>query len=392
MRLTQNEFGKAEDRAQTVLDMLRSEKFTLEERVESRTRELASANRVNEHRARMFQSIAQVTRAIISTQNLQDLLPQIAQAISQYFGFYHIGIFLIDPNREYAILSASNSEGGQRMLDRSHKLRIGQVGIVGYVAGTAKPRIVLDTRSDARYFDNPDLPETLSEMALPLIQSGGQVIGVLDIQSTEPNAFKHEDIEILITLADQVLVAIVNARLYEELQKNLMESEMHYRHDLRTGWRRFANMQKIAGVRRIGTNTNIYTEAMELPGAKEVINFGTAHFDNGNHSQMTIPVKLHGETVGILNVKAGDKRRWTDDEMDIITAILERTALSIENARLLAESRKSAEKERVIGDISAKIGSLNNLESLLQTAIQELGNTLPDTDIAIQFKGNRELG
>jgi GAF domain-containing protein len=390
IRLTQDEFGKAEHRSQTVLEVLRNEKFTLEQRVEDRTQDLANANRINEHRARMFQAIAQVTRAIISTQNLQDLLPQITQAISQYFGFYHIGIFLIDPNREYAVLSASNSEGGQRMLDRNHKLRIGQVGIVGYVAGTAKPRIALDTGADARYFTNPDLPETRSEMALPIIQTGGQVIGVLDIQSTEPNAFKHEDIEILITLADQVSVAIANARLYEEIQKNLIESEMHYRHELQAGWRKFANMQQIAGVRRIGANTNIYTESMELPGAEEVINSGFAHFKIGNNSQMTIPIKLRGETVGILNVKTAEKRRWTEDEMDIITAIVERAALSIENARLLVESQKSAEKERVIGEISTKIGSLNNLESLLQSTIQELGNTLPDIDIAIQIKNNQE--
>jgi putative methionine-R-sulfoxide reductase with GAF domain len=94
---------------------------------------------------------------------------------------------------DYAVLSAANSEGGQKMLERNHKLRVGQVGIVGYVAGAGKPRIALDTGSDAIYFNNPDLPETRSEMALPLIQTGGQIVGVLDIQSIEPNAFNPED-------------------------------------------------------------------------------------------------------------------------------------------------------------------------------------------------------
>ncbi len=118
VRLTQDEFGKAQQRAQGVLDVIRREKFTLEERVEKRTQDLADANRVNEYRARMFQAIAQVTHAIISTQNLQDLMPQITQAISQHFGFYHVGIFLISPSREYAVLAAANSEGGQKMLER----------------------------------------------------------------------------------------------------------------------------------------------------------------------------------------------------------------------------------------------------------------------------------
>ena len=93
-------------------------------------------------------------------------------------------------------------------------------------------------------FNNPDLPETRSEMALPLVQAGGQVIGVLDIQSTEPNAFKHDDIEILITLADQVSMAITNARLYEDTQKNLLESDMLYRRDLQTGWKKFSQHTK----------------------------------------------------------------------------------------------------------------------------------------------------
>jgi GAF domain-containing protein len=390
IRLTQDEFGKAQNRAQTIFDVIQGEKSTLEQRVEKRTQDLASANQTNEHRAQMFQAIAQVTRAIISTQNLQDLLPQITQAISQYFGFYHVGIFLIDAGKDYAILSAANSEGGQRMLERNHKLRVGQTGIVGYVAGAAKPRIALDTGADAIYFNNPDLPETHSEMALPLIQTGGQIVGVLDIQSTEPNAFDREDIEILITLAEQVSVAISNARLYEETQKTLIEAEMLYRRDLQTGWKKFTSSQQIAGIRRIGMSANLYSESMELPGAAEVISTGTTYFKNDTHSQMTIPVKLRGEVVGMLNVNTDEERKWTNDEMDIITAIVERAALSTENARLLSESRTAAEKERAIGEISAKISSSTQIEMILKTVVRELGNRIGDAQVSVEIGSNDE--
>jgi len=390
IRLTQDEFGKAQNRAQTVLNIVQDEKFTLEQRVEKRTQDLASANQANEHRAQMFQAIAQVTRAIISTQNLQDLLPQITQAISQHFNFYHVGIFLISPSKDYAILSAANSEGGQRMLERNHKLRVGQLGIVGYVAGAAKPRIALDTGADAIYFNNPDLPETRSEMALPLIQTGGQIIGVLDIQSVEPNAFNREDIEILITLADQVSVAIANARLYEETQKTLIEAEMLYRRDLQTGWKKFTRSQNIAGVRRTGTKANLYAESIELPGAAEVINSGATYFQNEEHSQTTIPVKLRGEIVGMLNVKTDGERNWSGDERDIITAIVERAALSIENARLLSESRTSAKKERAIGEIAAKISASTQIEMILKTAVRELGNQIGDAQISVEIGSGDE--
>jgi GAF domain-containing protein len=390
IRLTQVEFGKARQQTQSVLEGFQSEKSKLEQVLEKKARDLAVANQVNDHRAQLFQAIAQVTRTIVSSQNLQDLLPQITQATSRYFGFYHVGIFLINLNKDYAVLTAANSEGGRKMLERNHKLRVGQVGIVGYVAGTAKPRIALDTEADSAFFNNPDLPETRSEMALPLIQTGGQIIGVLDIQSTEPNAFNREDIEILITLADQVSMAIANALLFEKTQKSLLESELLYRQDLQSGWKKFTSIQKIAGVHRSGMNTSLYKDPLVLPGAKEARDSGTMYIKNVKNSQMTMPVKLRGEIVGILNVKTNDESRLTDDQIDIITAIVNRAALSIESSRLLAESRMAAEKERAISEISARISASTEIEAILKTAVQALGSQIGDAQISVEIENNDE--
>jgi GAF domain-containing protein len=366
---------------------------TLEKRIADRTIELEKANLRIDKRAKQFQTISQVVRAIISTQNLQDLLPQVVQVISQQFDFYHIGIFLIDLNKEYAVLAAANSKGGEKMLARSHKLRIGQTGIVGNVAKTGKVRIALDTGADSIYFNNPDLPETRSEMALPLFQSNGEIIGVLDIQSTVPNAFHQEDIEVLTTLADQVSVAIANARLYEETQKALIEAEMVYRQDLKSGWEKFSRSQKLAGIRRRNMKSSFLAEPLDLPGAKEVIQFGDIYQEketNSKSSQLTMPIKLRGEVVGVLNLKANSNREWTPDEMDIITAIIERSAVSIENARLLEESRKIAEKERAISDISAKIGQGTEIETILRTAVRELGAQISGAQVTVEIGGGDE--
>ncbi len=135
--------------------------------------------------------------------------------LSTRFGFYHVGIFLKDETGRYALLYAANSEGGQRMLKRGHKLEVGQVGIVGYVTESGKARIALDVGKDAVYFDNPDLPQTHSEMALPL-KIADRILGALDIQSTEPQAFKQDDIEVLQIVADQLAIAIENSRLLAE--------------------------------------------------------------------------------------------------------------------------------------------------------------------------------
>lgn len=360
----------------------------LEKNIAIRTVELDEANQRNERRAMQFEAISQVSRVISQTQSLESLLPQITQVISQHFGFYHVGIFLLDSNNEYAVLVAANSEGGRNMLARNHKLKIGQMGIVGYVAGAGAPRIALDTGADAVYLNNPDLPNTRSELALPLLRAGRQIIGVLDVQSMESNAFGQEDIRVLTILAEQVAIAIDNSRLFEETQKALLEAQMVYRSDLREGWIKFIRAQQLAGVRRRGLKTNFLVEPVELPGADEVLRTGSAFQQAEGHkdaSGLTVPMKLRDEIVGVLNIKAQGNREWNEDEIDIINAIMERAALSIENARLLAEAQKQVEKERTIGQISSKLGSLVNIENIIETALQELGNTLPDTDVTIQF-------
>ena len=195
---------------------------TLEIRVRERTQQLAVQNESLQLRSRQLQTVAEVARSIVSTREVDTLLNQVTRLVSDRFGFYHAGIFLLDENNEYAVLRAANSEGGRRMLDRHHRLRVGQVGIVGYVTGTGEPRIATDVGEDAVFFNNPDLPATRSEMALPL-KLGGVIIGALDVQSTESNAFTEADVTLFTTLADQISVAIENANAYEISQQTLEE-------------------------------------------------------------------------------------------------------------------------------------------------------------------------
>ena len=192
----QDEIGALGTAFNTMTTQLQDLIGSLEQRVAERTTELEAATQQVEHRAEQFEAIAEVARVISSIQNQEELLPRITHMISQSFGFYHVGIFLVDEDNQYAILRAANSVGGERMLARQHRLAVGHTGIVGHVTSTGSPRIALDTGADAVFFDNPDLPETRSEMALPL-KVGDQIIGALDVQSTEPNSFTQEDINIL---------------------------------------------------------------------------------------------------------------------------------------------------------------------------------------------------
>jgi GAF domain-containing protein len=284
-----------------------------------------------------------------------------------------VGIFLLDTRREYAILVAANSKGGKNMLKRNHRLLVGETGIVGYVTKSGQPRVALNTGQDSVYFNNPDLPGTHSEIALPL-RIGADIFGALDVQSIQTNAFSQEDIGILTTLADQVSVAIQNARSYQQTREALALAEAASVQSSEQQWKKFLTSQNAQGFSFDGVETIQLT-----PSDKE-----------RPHS-LTIPLTLRGTKIGTIKLSASDPdRMWTDDEISMVQAAAERTSLALESARLLKEALKRAAKERVIGEISAKIGSSSNLESLLQIAIQELGNTLPGTDVAIQFKKNQE--
>ena len=355
----------------------------LENRVEERTRELMLANERNERRAKQFESISQVAATISSTRDLETLLTQITTAISAKFGFYHTGIFLLDARKEFAVLSAANSEGGKRMLARNHRLRVGETGIVGYVTGTGEARVALDTGLDAVYFNNPDLPETRSEIALPLLDSEG-VIGALDVQSVESNAFSQEDINILTALADQVSIAIQNARQYEETRRALAESMTVSRQFISTGWQQFTKSQKITGIRRTGARTEIlYTGKEKEEKENPILASTTAN--NSEDGLVSVAIKLRGIEIGSVDVRTGDSHSLDQDEMDMINAIMERAAIAMENARLLQESQQQTAKEQKIGEVTARIGASIHMRNVLQIAVEELGRALPGSEVVIQL-------
>lgn len=363
----------------------------LESKIASRTGELNDANRQISRRSKQFEAVAQVARSISTTLNLESLLPQITSLISNEFDVYHVGIFLLDDRREYAVLSAANSEGGQKMLDRNHRLRIGETGIVGYVTSAGKARVALDTGKDAVFFNNPDLPETRSEIALPL-RIGEEIIGALDVQSTEPSAFDRDDIDVLETLADQVSIAIQNARQYEATRRALTESEILSSQFVQSGWQQFTRRQKLVGIRHTGAKASLlYAKKKGKGDGTGALNRDQAR-PKARGASLSLPVKLRGEVIGSVEVRSQSNRQFDQDELDIVNAIIERAAIAMENARLLAESQKRAVKERTIGEISAKLSAQSDLNDLLKTAAKELNRTLPGAEIAIQLNQSQEAG
>ena len=360
---------------------------TLEERVNQRTAELDNANRFNLQRARQFEAIAQVVRAISSIQDLDALLPRIAQVVSEQFNMYHTGIFLLDASREFAVLRASNSEGGKRMLAREHKLWVGQTSIVGFVTATGQPRIALDVGTDAVFFNNPDLPETHSEIALPL-RYVGQVIGALDVQSTESNAFGQDDVDALVTLADQISIAINNTLILEEARKAYAESQKRFGEVTLESWK--VMQPKSLGLGFQWVNSSIQPLEKQLDGEhiQEAITQEKSVLSNsGNEtSNIAIPIRLRGKVIGIMDLRSRNNYTLTQDDVDIAEAVSARLSLAIETATLLQTTQHRADIERVTTDISSKISSSTRFETILQTAAQELSRALGDSDVIVQIE------
>ena len=366
---------------------------SLEERVNQRTAELDTANQFNLRRARQFEAISQVVKAISSIQDLDTLMPRITQVISEQFNTYHTGIFLLDKEREFAVLRASNSMGGQKMLERGHKLQVGQTGIVGFVTATGRARIALDVGTDAAYFDNPNLPDTRSEIALPLRYSG-QVIGALDVQSLDANAFGQDDIEALTTLADQVAVTINNTLILEEARKSLNESQSAFGNFTRDSWKIMQPKSLGLGFQLKESVITPLDQPLTGKHIQEAVASGATVIsdkDNGG-SNLTIPIRLRGKTIGIINLRTA-QQKLTSDDADIAESVTERLSLAIETALLIQTTQHRADVERITSDISSRINSSTRFETILQTAAQELSRALGGSDVLVQIEpASIELG
>ena len=365
----------------------------LERRVNDRTAELDKANQQTSQRATQLQAITELSEAIAELQDLNQLFPAATQLISERFGFYHVGIFLVDTEKKYAILQAANSQGGLQMLARGHRLELG-TGVVGFAAQSGRPRIALDVGADAVFFDNPDLPNTRSEVALPL-KSHGETIGILDVQSTESGAFSDEDLQVLTALGNQVAIALENARLLTETRAALTQVQEVYNEFTRAEWTRAVSIAEQPGFRYQSGRIEIMENELQSSDVISAVQNGQVVVNPANGSKekratLSVPVKLRGEVIGILHIESDDPTRdWQLDEISLVEAVAERAAFAMENARLFQDARRRASKEQLISEASAKISSAINIENILQTTAEELERVLGGSEVLIQLQ-NKE--
>jgi len=377
---SRDEIGMLGRTLNSMTDNLRELVQSLEQRVRDRTSALAAASEDANRRAAQFEAVTRVTRAISSIRNVTELMPLVTGVISEAFGYYHVGVFLNDEATQNAYLIAANSEGGRRMLGRHHSLRIGEQGIVGFVAARGDSRVARNVGEDVVFFNNPDLPATRSEAALPL-RIGTRIIGVLDVQSTKEDAFRPDDLRVLEVLADQVSLAIENTRLFEATQRSLTETQTLYRQYVREAWRRFQPDERLTGYRFTSRGS---TPLRGTEAGSAIPEPAGADDDSASATQgLTVPIKLRGETIGDLVVHRSTEGGISPDQLELIQAVADRVALSVENARLFDETSRRAARERLVTEITSKIRSSSDPQAMMSTALEELKNALGASRVQI---------
>ncbi|MBT3322219.1 MAG: GAF domain-containing protein [Anaerolineae bacterium] len=364
---------KTQIEANKELNILKS---TLEKQVDERTLALKTTATELENRAQQLQAIADVARASSLIKNVKELLPTISQQIRQTFNFYHVGIFLLNVNKTKVILEASSNRTENQMLQDRYELGLGKGSIVGHVAQDGISRIVRDVEFDPNYLAHADLLETRTEIAIPL-KYGSEIIGVLDIQSEKEAAFTHKDDEVFRTLANQVAIAIENARQYEITKAALEQSEELSRLYVQQEWSRISQTEELTGYR--------YTKGSTYPLSKEEAKSAS------KGSMLRIPVKLRDEIIGIFKIRMRDtEKEYKSQDVELISAIANRAAIAMENARLLEDSKRRAVRESIIGNISTKIGASIQMDTIIQTTVQELGETLGNSAVSFRLANSSE--
>ncbi|MBM2843901.1 MAG: hypothetical protein HW404_1738, partial [Anaerolineales bacterium] len=354
-----DEVGRLGESFNAMATELSSMYRSLEERVTERTHQIQIAS--------------EVARDAAFIRDVDALLDQVVHLISERFAFYHAAIFLTEGDD--AVLRATSSEGGRRMLEHGHRLAVGKVGLVGYVTGTGKPRIALDVGADAVHFANPDLPHTRSELALPL-RVGERVIGALDVQSTEPNAFDDNDLVVLQTMADQVATALENARLLDSLRRQSADRqrviELYSRLAQQTSYdglllevagdicHALGFQRALLGIPE-GDQIVIRSAADEndpnppelgriIPMNQGLLGRAIAQGDfvqqhevelEGDQVTIAVPLRGAGRLIGVLAVTRRGQIEAEPEELELLRLLVGPLAAALENARLVEESHRS---------------------------------------------------
>jgi GAF domain-containing protein/HAMP domain-containing protein len=402
-----DEMGQLAEGFNSMADEIAEMVGSLEQRVALRTSEL-------EQRSRYLEASASVSRAVTSILDVDDLIRQVVELIRGRFKLDYVGLFLVDETRTWAVLRAGTGKAGEAMLERGHRVKIGE-GMVGWSVAHARPRIAMETAEDAMRVATLELPDTRSEAALPL-RSRGQVLGAITVQSSRPDVFDEDTVTVLQSLADQVAVALDNARLLTESQASLDKLNRLYGETVREGWNevfrarpnlgysiqldgrvhavtsewRPLMLQAFRQGQSVLRTADLYAPDSEEPAAPR----DEPQRSRGNLSTeavLAVPVAVHDQVLGVMEFckrdqdGAAESQAWEPGEISLLESLGEQLGLALERARLYQDTRINVTRARLVANMSARIRETLDLDTILQTAVREIAETLNIAEVEIRM-------
>ncbi len=348
-----------------------------------------------------LQTVAEVSRTATRTLDPDELLWQAVDLIRERLNLYYAGVFLVEETStigrgeagRWAVLRAGSGEVGRKLVAQGHRLKVGGRSMVGQCIATRQARIAQDVTLEEMRRPHPLLPKTRSELALPLIGRGGEVIGALTIQSEEKGAFSEEDVTVLQTMADLLAGAVENARLLEQTQQALAELEEVQHQYQERAWADYLEVAPVTHYEAVRSGVPPLGDKVEPEIRAAVERRRVVTLQEGNRSALVVPiVQRGGAVVGAIGIHdESGERRWTEDEMAVIEAVVERMSIFAERMRLLEQTQRTAARERLTREITARMRASLDLETVLRTAAQEIRAALQTPEVVVQLASPEEV-
>jgi GAF domain-containing protein len=363
--LLANTFNHMEDQLHGVVT-------TLKNQVEGHIHE-------TERRSAYLTAAAELSRLTSANLDADRLIRQGVEIIRNEFNLYYVGLFLLGEDGKWADLRAGTGKAGQALVARHHRIAIGE-GMIGWCIANAQARVAQEVSHDNIRIEIPELPNTRSEAAIPLLNRG-RIIGALSVQSEQEKAFDEITLESLHTMTNQVAIALENTRLLAESREAFITQK---RASVDTGQ---VNLTKpIMSRKHFG-----YYADMEntLPLDEDSPGLDLSQLDTKNI--LHLPIRVRGQVLGTIHARKQDTEGiWNTEEIALLATLTDQLSLALDNARLYQDTQLSAEREHVISDITAKVRASTNMNVILQTAVKELAEALRVSKATIKLMDEPE--
>ncbi len=373
--LAMREMENALSRERSLAKELQTHSSSLEELVQERTQDL-------QRRALQLHTTAEIAKLTNEIRDPSMIISRAVDLIRDRFGYYHASVFTMDTTGNWAELAASTGDVGQRMLARGHRLGVGSASIVGWATGNRLPRVANDVTQDPFHFANPFLPDTRSEMAVPLMV-GNVLLGALDIQSKELNAFLEADVHTMEAIAEELSSSIDTATTQRQMMDEMERLDKISRVQTRESWQRMSrsNVSPVIHLSPSGEITPLVDE--DFPSIQMATETRSpARTDNDR--EIAVPIIVRGEIVATIAArKPYLEESWADDEVAFFEAVAGQAALSMENARQRAEEQRRLSELEVLNRVSQAVSQMIQLDTLYRVVHRQIHQILGDTDMSV---------